>query len=93
MIILKPKCRLSRDMLIRDEAALSQKINDREAVVIIPGEYDIVGLDDTCKLVEVEKKYNETPLSELVSVDLTSKDSITKIGNLLLKNKESGLNG
>lgn len=87
MIILQPKCRLSRDMLVRDEAALSQKIKDKEAVIIIPGEYDIVSIDDACKSVKVEKKNNEIPLNVgLVGIDWVS-------DNILLKNRERGLNG
>lgn len=51
MIILQPNRELTRGTIEADEVELSKKLKDD--VVIIPCEYDIVSLADTCELIEI----------------------------------------
>ena len=55
MIILQPNCKISRDLIAKDEVSLSQKIKSKGEVVIIPGEYEIILMDDTCEIIEIER--------------------------------------
>lgn len=101
MIILQPNCSLSRDIVARDEAALTQKIKDKEAIVIIPGEYDIVSMDDACEVIEIEKRYDDgtirtMELSKEELKELKSKDSIADMaewGKLIVEGFRRGLHG
>ena len=85
MIILHPNCSLSRGIVARDEAALAQKINDKEAVVIIPCEYDIVSMDiAACGVLEIEKVDDE-------SMTATEKVANKELHDLASKKRNDGL--